>query len=339
VYKKYKQKINKEMGTTIRKIVIVIVVLAVGHVYSQQDAHYTQYMFNKLPINAGYTGAREVLSLRALYRDQWVGLDGHPRTITVSGHSPLKNENLAAGGYVVYDQLGLERKVTINGTYAYRVPIGEDMKLGIGINAGMFWYQHRLSQSRPNNIGDPSLTTDISKILPEVGAGLYFYHPNFYLGWSIPNFVTLDLQEKGQNTTEEMYAKRVMHMYSQAGVVIPIGKVLKLRPQVMISNILNLKYKYPVTFDANFSIMIYDRANIGASYRTSMGKRSNPDNLNNGDSFDVMAEFWPTRQVMIGYAYDFTLTDLQDYNNGSHEVILGYDFKYKKDRVITPRYF
>ena len=70
-----------------------------------------------------------------------------------------------------------------------------------------------------------------------------------------------------------------------------------------------------------------------------MGKRSNPDNLNNGDSFDVMAEFWPTRQVMIGYAYDFTLTDLQDYNNGSHEVILGYDFKYKKDRVITPRYF
>jgi type IX secretion system PorP/SprF family membrane protein len=322
------------------KIVTLVAIQMIGLVvYGQQDAHYTQYMFNKLPINAGYTGAREVLSLRALYRDQWVGIDGHPRTITLSGHAPLKNENLAAGGYLVYDELGLERKAMLDGTYAYRVPIGEKMKLGIGINAGIMWYQHKLSESRPNDPTDPSLNVDISKILPDVGAGLYFYHPNFYLGWSIPNFVTMDLQNKGQQTNSDIFAKRVMHMYSQAGVIIPIGKILKLRPQVMVSNILNLKYKYPITFDANFSIMMYDRVNIGASYRTSMGKRDNPDRLENGDSFDVMAEFWPTRQMMIGYAYDFSLTDLQQYNNGSHEVILGYDFKYKKERIVTPRYF
>jgi len=320
--------------------ITLLSVLAIS-AYAQQDPQYTQFMYNKLPQNAAYIGAREVLSIRALYRAQWVGnknggTTGAPQTATFSIHSPLKNDHFALGFFYVNDRLGQEHKNQFNVSYAYRIDLGKKVKLSLGINSGIYWYKWNASNEIAINNNDPVLAQNVSRILPDVGAGLYLYHPNFYFGASVPNFIKGDLNSKSSSLGD---AKRTPHVVLMAGGVIPAGKVLKIRPQVQYRYIANAVQKIPHTFDFNLSLLIYDRVNIGGQYRTSFGNKSNGVKLTNPDSFDAMIEVWPTKQLMIGYAYDYTLTKLGDYNRGSHEVILGYDFAFQKKRVITPRYF
>ncbi len=307
---------------------------------AQQDPQYTQFMYNKLPQNAAYTGAREVLSIRALYRTQWTGnknggIYKAPQTASFSIHSPLKKEHSALGFYFVNDRLGQEHKNQFDLTYAYRVALGKKVKLSIGINAGIYWYKYNGLSENAGEAGDPTLR-NISRVLPDVGAGIYIYHPNFYVGASVPNFVKGDLTAKDQSGSS---AKRTAHFVFMAGGVIPAGKVLKIRPQIQYRYLATAQSKVPHTFDFNLSLLIYDRVNIGGQYRTSFGNKNKGTDLTNPDSFDFMLEVWPTKQLMIGYAYDYSLSKLSNYNKGSHEIILGYDFGFEKKRVITPRYF
>ena len=316
--------------------------------YAQQEPQYSQFMFNKLPINSAYTGGRDVLSLRALYRDQWVKLEGHPRTVTLSGHSPLKNENIAVGANLVHDQLGVTKQTWISGTYAYRFKIGEgkqNMKLSLGINAGMLLYKSNLTELYVTDVNDPAFSENVSRILPDVGAGIYFYGQHFYVGVSVPNFIKGDLYNKDQveDLPGDINARRVPHMFGMVGGVVPFGStgIVKFRPQVLMKGNVSGDYKSPFEVDVNASLMFYDMVNVGVTYRTTVGnkKQYNLEQLRNPESVDLMLEVWPTKQLMIGYAYDFTLSELKNYNNGSHEVILGYDFAFDRKKVITPRYF
>ncbi len=306
-------------------------------VYGQQDAQYTQFMYNKLPINAGYTGAREVLSIRVLYRDQWSGnkgggIVGSPKTTSFSIHSPLKNDHFALGFTYLNDRLGKEHKNQFDASFAYRVALGKKVKLSLGINAGILWYKANLagSSTTAGTGNDPALSQNVSRVLPDVGAGLYIYHPNFYIGLSVPNFIKGDLANKNQDGSN---SKRTAHFNAMVGGVIPAGKVLSIRPQILYRYLASAEQKIPHTLDFNLSLLIYNRVNIGGQYRTSFGNKIN------GDSFDAMLEIWPTKQLMIGYSYDYLLTNLGNYNRGSHEIILGYDFAFEKKKVITPRYF
>lgn len=321
--------------------VLVLLLTGIIGVYGQQDAQYTQFMYNKLPQNAGYTGSREVLSIRALYRDQWSGnknggIAGAPKTASLSIHSPLKNEHFALGFWYVNDRLGLEHKNQFDVTYAYRLNLGKKVKLSLGINAGLLWYKLNAQDAILTNPGDPAFSQNVSRVLPDVGAGLYIYHPNFYFGASVPNFIKGDLTAKNQSGSS---AKRTAHFVMMAGGVIPAGKVLKIRPQIQYRYLANAESKIPHTFDFNLSLLIYDRVNIGGQYRTSFGNKNEGVKLTDPDSFDFMLEVWPTKQLMIGYSYDYTLTKLSNFNRGSHEVIIGYDFAFEKKKVITPRYF
>lgn len=324
--------------------VMLISILSAGVTYAQQDPQYTQFMYNKLPQNAAYTGSREALSIRALYRDQWSGNKNGgtykaPQTASVTIHSPLKNEHFALGFFYVNDRLGQEHKNQFNLTYAYRVGLGKKVKLSMGLNAGVYWYKYNAQGEVATDAGDPVLQENVSRVLPDVGAGLYVYHPNFYVGASVPNFIKGDLSNKNQPSA----AKRTPHFTAMAGGAIPLGKSkhFYLRPQ--------MQYRYlaasrtlrtiPHTFDFNLSLLIYNRVNIGAQYRTSFGNKNNGVKLENPDSFDVLLEVWPTKQLLIGYAYDYTLTRLGNFNRGSHEIIIGYDLKLEKKKVVTPRYF
>lgn len=338
------------MRTAMRRVLLSsgAMILAATGLQAQQEPQYSQFMFNKLPINSAYTGGRDVLSLRALYRDQWTKLEGHPRTVTLSGHSPLKNENIAVGMNLVHDQLGVTKQTWISGTYAYRFKIGEgkqDMKLSLGINAGMLLYKSNLSELYVTDVQDPVFSENVTRVLPDVGTGIYFYGTNFYVGASVPNFIKGELYNKDQEADlpEGVNAKRVPHVFAMAGGVIPFGStgVVKFRPQVLTKATAAKDYKSPFELDLNASLMLYDMVNVGVTYRTTAGNRKqyNVDRLSNPESVDVMLEVWPTKQLLIGYSYDFTLSELKNYNNGSHEVILGYDFSFDRNRVITPRYF
>lgn len=330
----------KTQGLSQQILALMLVLISIG-AYGQQDAQYTQFMYNKLPQNAAYTGAREVLSIRALYRDQWSGnknggIAGAPKTTSFSIHSPLKNEHFALGFWFVNDRLGPEHKNQFNVTYAYRLNLGKKVKLSLGLNAGLLWYKNNLRDLTTEEPNDPGLQQNISRVLPDVGAGLYIYHPNFYLGASVPNFIKGDLSSKGNTTSN---AKRTAHMVLQAGGAIPAGKVLYIRPQIQYRYLANAQYIMPHTLDFNLSLLIYNRVNIGGQYRTSFGNKNDGVKLTNPDSFDFMLEVWPTKQLLIGYGYDYTLTKLADYNRGSHEIMIGYDFSFEKKKVITPRYF
>lgn len=325
-------------------ITLVTILFFTVEVHAQQDAQYTQFMYNKLPQNAAYTGSREVLSIRALYRSQWVGNKNGgtykaPQTASFSIHSPLKNDHFALGFYFVNDRLGMEHKNQFNATFAYRIALGKKVKLSLGINAGIYWYKWNATNEVAIDGGDPLLQQNVSRVLPDVGAGLYVYHPNFYVGASIPNFVKGDLSAKNAASS----AKRVPHFVAMAGGAIPLGnaKALYLRPQIQYRYLAvsQNQYSMPHTFDLNLSLLIYNRVNIGGQYRTSFGNRKNPDKLYNGDSFNAMVEVWPIKQLLIGYSYDYTLSKLNTFNTGSHEIILGYDLGFQKKKAVTPRYF
>jgi type IX secretion system PorP/SprF family membrane protein len=300
---------------------------------AQQDPQYTQFMYNKLPQNAAYTGSREGISIRALYRDQWSGkkkngLQGAPKTTTFSIHSPLKKEAFALGFYFVNDRLGLEHKNQFDVTYSYKISLGKKIKLSFGVNAGLLWYQMNASDAILTKQDDPSYE-NVSRVLPDIGVGIYMYHPNFYVGASIPNCVRGNLSNKGQESSS---AKRSPHFVMMAGGIIPMGKKLKLRPQIQYCYLASTLYKVPHTFDFNLSLMIYDRVNIGAQYHGTFNNKNEDVKLENPDSIDMMLEFWPTKHLMIGYSYDYTISKTSDYKTGSHEVMIGYDIPYKKGK-------
>lgn len=332
---------------SINKIKFVLLLLLLSSttllLKAQQEPQYTQFMYNKLPINAGYTGGRGCLSMRALYRTQWVKLEGAPQTATFSIHSPLKKENSALGFYFVNDRLGVTNQNWFDVTYAYRIPVGKKHKVRIsmGINAGLLWYKSNLKSLSPNIALDNVYDQNVNRILPDIGAGLYIYHPMWYFGVSVPNFIKGSLYNKSQASLIESnpLAHRSQHFFAMAGGVIPAHKAFKIRPQVLGKYVFAKGQKVPFEMDFNLSFLIIDRINIGATYRTTFGKVNNIDQLNNPESVDVNLEVWPTKQLMIGYAYDYTLSKLNAYNKGSHEIILGYDFAFKNKKFDTPRFF
>ncbi len=324
------------------KILVLALIGLVSAAQAQQDPQYSQFMYNKLPINSAYTGGRDVLSIRALYRNQWVGLEGSPQTATLSIHSPLKNEDLALGLNIVHDKLGTINQTVVSASYAYRIPLKNGMKFSFGVNAGFMYHSNKLSEA-DKVVADAVLDNDVGRIVPDVGAGIYVYHPEwFYMGVSVPNFITSDILSKDRNVENNFgsVAQRSQHLMAMAGGVIPLGtKALKFRPQVMFKHVVNAEYDAPFSMDFNASFLIYDRVNLGATYRTTFGQNDNPDKLNNLYGIAGMVEFWATKQLLIGYAYDYPLNKLNDVTNGSHEIILGFDFDFDKKKIITPRYF
>ena len=320
--------------TTLNKIAAMILfVLSMSAAKAQQDPQYTQFMYNKLPQNAAYTGSREGLSIRALYRDQWTqkksnAIEGAPKTVSFSIHSPLKKESFALGLYFVNDRLGLEQKNQVDVTYAYRVNLGKKIKLSLGINAGFLWYKLNASDAVLINPEDAAYSQNVSRILPDVGAGLYLYHPNFYFGASVPNFIKGELKNKGQQGSS---AKRTAHFVTMAGGLIPVAKGIMLRPQVQYCYLASAVQKAPHSFDFNLSVLIYDRVNIGAQYHTSIQNKNNGVKLSNPDSFSAMLEVWPIKQLMIGYSYDYSIPKNGVHRSGSHEIILGYDMGFMKN--------
>lgn len=311
---------------------ILVLGCSIMSAIAQQDPQYTQFMFNKLPQNAGYTGAKEGLCIRTSYRDQWSAkkgnaMEGAPKTTTMSIHSPLKKESFALGFYFVNDRLGLEHKNQFDLTYSYRISLGKKIKLSIGINAGLLWYKMNATEAILINPIDNKYKENINCILPDVGAGLYLYHPNFYFGASVPNFIKGKLANKG----EESNSKRTAHLVIMAGGLIPLGKHLKIRPQIQYCYLASAVQKVPHTFDINVSLFVYDRVNIGAQYHTTVDNKNNEKKLTNPGSVDFMLEVWPTKQLMIGYSYDYALSKLASVSSGSHEIIIGYDMTFKKN--------
>ena len=294
---------------------------------AQQDYHFTQFQFNKLALNPAYAGSREVLSFTGLYRHQWAGFDGAPRTFTFSAHSPIGNERLAMGMLIYSDRLGVTNQTGLVMSAAYRLPLGESDgagKLSAGIQAGFIGYRNELTQLNPQDPDDILLQNDLRLLLPNVGLGAFWSNERSFAGFSVPHVLKSDLTQLG-DFDDEKTGVLYPHIYLMGGHVFDINPMLRLRPSALLKMVAGQEIAAPVDLDLNLSALLLDRVWLGAGYRV-------------GDSFDLMAEYRVTDQLMIGYSYDFTTSQLAAYEGGSHEVLIRYELAFPEKGWVTPRY-
>ncbi len=290
----------------------------------QQDYHFTQFNFNKLALNPAYAGSREVFSSTALYRHQWTGFQGAPRTMSLALHSPVSNERLAIGGLFFSDRLGVTSQTALYLDVAYRLPLGDKSKLSAGLQGGFVNYKNAVTDLNPQDPDDVLLQSDLSALFPNIGFGVYWNSERSFAGVSMPHAVKNDLTKLGDfddNQTAFLYR----HLYFMGGHVFDLTNQVKMRPSALLKWVGGDGIAAPVDLDVNLSFLFLDKLWLGGGYRL-------------GDSFDLMAEFQITDQLMAGYGYDFTLTDMRTQETGSHEVMIRYELRFNKDSWVTPRY-
>ncbi len=303
-----------------KKLLIIlafICLLPVG-LLAQFSPDFSQYMFNGLALNPAYTGSREALSLSLLYRKQWVGFEGSPETKTFSAHAPLKNDRVALGLMVFNENFAATSYTSAFANYAYRIRLGAG-KLSFGLKAGIQSVKESYNKVRTIDPNDPAFETmSGSGIVPNFGIGAYYYTNNYYAGISIPSL--LSITRSGDSYS--VYNDFANYSYDfTAGILLAATPNFKLKPSVLV------KYQSGTVlydFNTNF-IFLDDRLWVGASYRVNQAVIG-------------MLEFQINNQLRLGYSYDYTLGEISRYNNGSHEIMLRYEFSYTV-KSFNPRYF
>lgn len=322
-----------------KKYILIWIVLIVAlpmSLKAQQEPYNTMFAFNKLPINPAYTGGKDVLSVRVLYRHQWVSLPGNPQTTNINIHSPLKLNSIALGGSIINDRLGATNMTHLNFSFAYRLPFKNDTKLSFGINLGMMVFNSKITELDAIDLGDPLLQQNLKGVRPNVGAGIYYYGSKFYVGLSIPNMVPTGLFDKKDNISGNVRLQQLTSLLLMGGYTFEIGKKKNfwLQPQLLLKYMPNSKYELPLEVDANLTFTLYKRVGLGITYRTGIA-----DPFQNRESIDAMAIFYLPKDFTIGYAYDQTISKVKTYNKGTHEIMVGYDVSWKKKGIRSPRYF
>jgi type IX secretion system PorP/SprF family membrane protein len=288
---------------------------------AQFDPQFTQYMFNELYVNPAYAGSRDNLSGTGLIREQWVGLDGAPSTQTLTVHAPFADRKVGAGLSILRETIGVSKKLGVNLVGAYRIPMDKNT-LSFGLQLGL--------ASISENLQALDLTTDNqfqrntgNKTAPNFGFGAYYQTPKWYAGLSIPRMLKnkLDVSNASTQVKNTLQASD-FHYFLTGGSVHAISNAVKLRPAIMMKVVNGA----PIELDLSCNALFRDFIWAGLAYRT-------------GDAASLLLGAQLTQQFRIGYAYDYTLSQLQDFNSGSHELMLGFDFGFDKDRIVTPRYF
>lgn len=286
--------------------------------YGQQDPMYSQYMFNTLPFNAGYTGSADVLSVMALSRHQWVGFDGAPKTQTLSIHSPLPNKSLSLGGNIFHDKIGPVTQSAAYVSFAYRLKISEKSKLALGISGGGSLFQAGLSDLNTVDV-DPSNMNLSSQFMPNFGFGAFWHSERKYIGISVPKLLQNQI---GVDGTVATTAEEERHYFLIAGLVKDITSDLKFRPSIMF----RLVEGAPASLDMNAHFLLRNKIWFGAMYRLF-------------NSFGISAQYQLSEQLKAGYAFDLTTNRLRAYNSGTHEIMIGYDLRFTQGKIVSPRYF
>ena len=298
-----------------RLLLLLLTIVAGLSLNAQQQAMFTQYMFNGLAINPAYAGSHESISATALARVQWVGIEGAPRTQTFSVHSPIPGKNIGLGAFFAHDELGVTEQNTLYLSYAYRMKMSKGT-LALGIQGGL-----RSSSINYSDLGvnDPNLQSNISESSPNFGAGLFYSTERFYAGASVPVLMN---NEIGSGDNSDVQSQQIRHFFLTAGYVFDLSPVLKLKPSTLIKSVSGA----PIEMDINANLIINDLVWFGLSYRS-------------GDSIDLLFDLQINPQLRFGYAYDYTLSDLGQVNTGTHEFMINYRFVFAKNKIVTPRYF
>lgn len=297
-------------------------------VQAQQDAQYTQYMFNTMSVNPAYAGSRGQLSIAALYRSQWLGLDGAPETQTLNLHSPIRNSRVGYGISVVNDNIG---DGTVQETYfdavvSYTLEVSQDAKLSFGLKAG--GHLLNLDFNGLNNFDNEPIAGDNieNRFSPNFGLGFYYHTNNFYAGLSAPNLLEtdhFDNSRRDANSVQFLSTERI-NFYLITGYVFELNPDLKFKPALLTKVVGGA----PLQLDLSASFLINEKFSLGAAYRLDA-------------AVSALAGFQISDQFMLGLAYDRETTELggTQFNDGSFEVFLRFELIRSFQRTISPRFF
>lgn len=292
----------------------ILALLSVSTIFGQQDPQYTQYMYNMVIINPAYAGSRGVPTVGILGRTQWVGVDGAPNTGTFSFSAPF-SDALGMGLSIIYDEIGPVKETNVYADFSYTIFTGAESRLAFGLKGGVSFLDVGLLDLI--DPGDP-LNEPINQVSPNFGVGFFYYTDKYYVGLSSPNILEsrhLDLTGGVVSTASEK-----MHYFLTGGYVFDIGSNTKLKPSTMIK----ATGGAPISVDLSLNALFNDKIEVGANYRFD-------------ESISGMIGFQVNSDFRIGYAYDYTLTNFGDFNSGSHEIMLLFEFNRK--RLKSPRFF
>jgi len=315
---------------------------------------FTKYMFNTLAYNPAFAGTPGYMQARLLYRNQWTGFEGAPKTQTLTVHAPFK-EKAGFGLSLINDKIGATGSTTANLSYAYQLQFGSG-KLSLGLQTGVMnwranWNDPGLRFRDPKGTDEAFAETNPSRWIPNFGAGAFYYAPKWYVGFSVPHMINWDLRESTDKfpITTDKWARVYNHYFITAGGLIEVaGPGLVFKPSLLIKSVglfgafssggNTNSVGAPTEFDIDASFLIQNTLWIGLSFRSAfeanfLGGESSVD------SGDIWVSFYMGNGMRVGAAYDFTLTDINRFTNGSFEIMVGYDFNFEVKRINTPRYF
>ena len=287
-----------------------------GTVSAQQDIQFTQYMYNTVVLNPAYAGSINGLSLSGVYRSQWVGLDGAPRTLSFSAHGPLRNR-LALGVSVLRDEIGPAIESSYVMDMSYTLDLNR-VRLAFGLKAGMSNLDINFNRLNTYDPTDVELSQNINQISPQFGVGAYLYSNRWYLGISSPNILETDHYDEVAVST----ASERLHFFTIAGYVFDLNNNIKIKPAAMLKAVSGA----PLSLDLSTNVMFEEKLILGASYRWNA-------------SISALVGFQLTQDMMLGYAYDFDTTEISEYNSGSHEIFLRFILRNRRSGKVSPRFF
>jgi type IX secretion system PorP/SprF family membrane protein len=274
-------------------------------------------MYNTPLVNPAYAGSRETITAFLLHRNQWVGLEGAPVTNNFSINMPVGDSNFGVGLNFVNDEIGPVSENEISADLAYFIQVSENYKLSLGLKGTANLFQLDVNKLRIFDPSDPQFQNVDTEFSPNVGAGLYLFSDKTYFGLSIPNF----FESYRYNDNNVEITKEKMHFYFIAGHVFTISPNIDFKPAVLSKIVEGAPLQADVT--ANF--LFFDKLTLGAAYRWDA-------------SVSALAGFQISDSWFIGYGYDLETTKLSNYNSGSHEIFLRYEF-FNRSRVSAPRFF
>ncbi|ETZ22430.1 type IX secretion system membrane protein PorP/SprF [Pedobacter sp. V48] len=320
----------------IKIIITGLLILGSQLAKAQQDAQYSQYMFNGIYINPAYAGYKEQLNLHSFYRSQWTGIPGAPKSMSLALDAIANDGNVGLALQLASDRIGAQSTLSAYANYAYRLRLNTagTARLSLGLGAGIVQLGIDGSKLNPNDFEQEQPTGMQSKIVPDARTGVYYSDNRFYAGFSADNLIA----QVSKVQADGFILQTKPHYYLTTGMLIPLSKDIQLKPSFLLKD----DRGGPTSLDVNAFVLLADKLWLGGSYRTGVklyDKSYLQKDLSNRNSVVFAMEVFPVSSLRIGYAYDVSVGALKGYSGSTHEISIGYYFKTKDTRMVTPRYF
>jgi len=291
-----------------------LLLMALSMAFSQSFTQFSQYIHSQGILNPAYTGTKNAICGVLLYRDQWIGIEGSPKSMAFNIHAPVRSKNIGIGLSVINEQIGMKRITDIDAAFSYIIKTGKQNHLSFGLQAGINSYsffksEALLSDPEP----DPFFSgANESYLLPDFGFGSYYYTNRLFIGLSLPKLLSNEFDINENKLKTGKFSFKEQHIYLYSGYVFKVKNNTLFKPSVLTKYI----YGAPVQFDISANFLLKKLAWIGLGYRT-------------GAAMILYTDFKITDYLNMGYSYDFVLSNLGHYTSGTHEIRLTYNYDLK----------